>query len=54
LRLTSLAQPLPDLVPQGTQAVLAYLCSLPDAKAQYEAKLLLVGHGEVGKKSPAV
>jgi hypothetical protein len=28
--------------------VLAYPCSLPDAEAQYEAKLLLVGDGEAG------
>jgi internalin A len=46
-----LAEPLPDLVAQGSQAVLAYLRSLRDAETQYEAKLLLVGDGEAGKSS---
>jgi internalin A len=46
-----LAEPLPELVEQGTDALLAYLRSLRDAEAQYEAKLLLLGDGEAGKSS---
>jgi GTPase SAR1 family protein len=46
-----LVEPLPDLVGQGTPAVLAYLRSLRDAEAQHEAKLLLVGDPEAGKSS---
>jgi internalin A len=46
-----LVEPLPGLVAQGPQAVLAYLRSLDDAEPQYDAKLLLVGEGEAGKSS---
>jgi internalin A len=46
-----LADPLPELVARGTAALVAYLDSLEDAVAQYEAKLLLVGEGNVGKTS---
>jgi len=46
-----LAEPLPDIVKRGTDALVAYLRSLEDAVAQYEAKLLLVGEGNVGKTS---
>jgi internalin A len=47
-----LAEPLPELVERGTPALLAYLRSLQKAGArQYEAKLLLVGEGNVGKSS---
>jgi internalin A len=46
-----LAEPLPELVSQGTPAVLAYLRSLRDAEAQFEAKLLLLGDPEAGKSS---
>jgi internalin A len=47
--------PLPDLITElaarGTDALAAYLRSLGDAVAQYEAKMLLVGEGTVGKTS---
>lgn len=47
-----LAEPLPELVERGTPALLAYLRSLLEAGTrQYEAKLLLVGEGNVGKSS---
>jgi internalin A len=46
-----LAEPLPELVERGTPALLAYLRSLQDGTRQYEAKLLLVGEGNVGKSS---
>jgi internalin A len=44
-----LGEPLSELARQGTQAVLAYLRSLLDAEARYEAKLLLVGEARAGK-----
>ena len=44
-----LADPLPDLVQRGRDAVLTYLRSVSDAVPQYEAKVLLVGEGNVGK-----
>jgi internalin A len=44
-----LVEPLPGLVAQGPQAVLADLRSLDDAEPQYEAKLLLVGEGEAAR-----
>jgi internalin A len=44
-----LAAPLSELAEPGTEAVLAYLRSLIDAEALYEAKLLLVGEGRAGK-----
>ena len=46
-----LDDPLPELVERGADALAAYLGSLDDAVAQYEAKLLLVGEGNVGKTS---
>jgi internalin A len=46
-----LDDPLPELVGRGSNALATYLRSLEDAIAQYEAKLLLIGEGEVGKTS---
>ncbi len=46
-----LADPLPMLVEQGQAALAAYLRSLYDSQPQYDAKLLLVGEGNVGKSS---
>jgi internalin A len=46
-----LDEPLPDLIRRGNKALAAYLRSLEDARPQYEAKLLLVGEGNVGKTS---
>ena len=52
-----LDDPLPELVRRGADALAAYLGSLDEtatlyeAKGQYEAKLLLVGEGNVGKTS---
>jgi Leucine-rich repeat (LRR) protein/GTPase SAR1 family protein len=46
-----LAEPLPELMEQGLGAVAIYLRSLRDGIAQYEAKVLLVGEGNVGKTS---
>lgn len=46
-----LVEPLPGLVEQGSEAVLAYLRSLVDAEARYEAKLLLVGEPSAGKST---
>jgi Leucine-rich repeat (LRR) protein len=46
-----LADPLPELVKRGTDELAAYLRSLYDAKPHYEAKLLVVGEGNVGKTS---
>jgi internalin A len=46
-----LREPLPDLIQQGTGAVAVYLRSLYDGIAQYEAKVLLIGEGNVGKTS---
>lgn len=46
-----LAEPLPTLLKRGTSALLTYLRSLDDGKPQYEAKVLLVGEGGVGKSS---
>jgi internalin A len=43
--------PLPEIVARGDKALVAYLRSLEDALPQYEAKLLLVGEGNVGKTS---
>jgi internalin A len=51
LRGLALPEPYPDLVERGTPAVLAYLRSLADGQPQYEAKLMLVGEGEVGKST---
>jgi GTPase SAR1 family protein len=46
-----LADPLPMLVERGQAALAAYLRSLYDGQPQYDAKLLLVGEGNVGKSS---
>ena len=46
-----LAEPFPELLRQGAGAVAVYLRSLRDGIAQYEAKVLLVGEGNVGKTS---
>ncbi len=46
-----LGDPLPELVERGANELATYLRSLSDAIAQYEAKLLLVGEGNVGKTS---
>jgi len=46
-----LREPLPELVGRGSAALATYLRSLEDAVPQYEAKLLLVGEGNVGKTS---
>ena len=43
--------PPPEVVRQGTPAVLAYLRALPQAVERFEAKLLLVGEGRMGKSS---
>jgi internalin A len=44
-----LREPLPELVNRGQQALAVYLRSLDDASPLFEAKLLLVGEGKVGK-----
>jgi internalin A len=46
-----LADPLPTFVERGQAALAAYLRSLYDSQPQYDAKLLLVGEGNVGKSS---
>lgn len=46
-----LADPLPRLVARGAAELATYLRSLHDAEPQYEAKLLVVGEGNVGKTS---
>nr|WP_225980861.1 COR domain-containing protein [Micromonospora sp. B006] len=46
-----LADPLPDLLTRGLDALAAYLRSLEDAVPHYEAKVLIVGEGAVGKSS---
>ena len=46
-----LVDPLPEILNRGANAVATYLRSLEDAIPQYEAKLLLVGEGNVGKTS---
>jgi GTPase SAR1 family protein len=46
-----LKEPLPELIAQGRGALAIYLQSLHDSVAQYEAKVLLVGEGNVGKTS---
>ena len=44
-----LDDPLPGFVNRGADALATYLRSLEDAIAQFDAKLLLVGEGNVGK-----
>ncbi|MEM7476761.1 MAG: leucine-rich repeat domain-containing protein, partial [Planctomycetota bacterium] len=46
-----LDDPLPELMKRGTDALLAYLRSLSESEEQFEAKMLLVGEGNVGKTS---
>ena len=46
-----LPEPLPELIQQGGGAVAVYLRSLRDGITQYEAKVLLIGEGNVGKTS---
>jgi internalin A len=46
-----LREPLPELVERGADALATYLRSLKDAIPHYEAKVLLVGEGNVGKTS---
>jgi internalin A len=46
-----LNDPLPELAERGADALAIYLRSLEDAVPQYEAKLLLIGEGNVGKTS---
>lgn len=46
-----LHDPLPEIIGRGPVALGAYLQSLDDEVALYEAKLLLVGEGNVGKSS---
>ena len=46
-----LADPLPELAQRGAPELATYLRSLHDAEPQYEAKLLVVGEGDVGKTS---
>lgn len=48
----ALPDPYPELIERGTQAVLTYVRSLTkeeETQPQYEAKLILVGEGSVGK-----
>ena len=44
-------EPMPELIRQGENALAIYLRSLRDSVAQYEAKVLLIGEGNVGKTS---
>lgn len=46
-----LAEPLPELAMRGADALATYLDSLEDVGLQYQAKMLLVGEGNVGKTS---
>ena len=46
-----LREPLPEVIERGGAELITYLRSLEDAVIQYEAKLLLVGEGNVGKTS---
>jgi len=46
-----LNEPFPELIARGADAIATYLRSLEDAIRQYEAKVLLVGEGNVGKTS---
>jgi internalin A len=46
-----LHDPLPELIGRGSDALAAYLASLEDVVAQFDAKVLLVGEGNVGKTS---
>jgi internalin A len=46
-----LAEPLPSLLARGNQYLFSYLRSLGDGESRYEAKVILVGEGNVGKTS---
>jgi len=46
-----LRDPLAELIDRGSDALASYLHSLRDAVPQYEAKVLVVGEGGVGKSS---
>ncbi|HET9253796.1 MAG TPA: leucine-rich repeat domain-containing protein, partial [Pseudonocardiaceae bacterium] len=46
-----LPDPFPELISRGSDALAAYLASLDDVVEQFEAKVLLVGEGNVGKTS---
>jgi internalin A len=46
-----LSDPLPELAARRPAELATYLRSLHDASAQYEAKMILVGEGNVGKTS---
>ena len=46
-----LPEPFPELIKRGPGALAAYLRSLDNAVPQFEAKVLLVGEGNVGKTS---
>ena len=46
-----LREPIPELAARGPETLAAYLRSLDDATPQYQAKVLLVGEGNVGKTS---
>jgi GTPase SAR1 family protein len=46
-----LRDPVPELIGRGSGALANYLHSLDDAVPQFEAKVLLVGEGNVGKTS---
>lgn len=46
-----LRDPLPEIIGRGSHALATYLRSLDNEVALYEAKLLLVGEGNVGKTS---
>ncbi|MER7459124.1 COR domain-containing protein [Micromonospora sp. NPDC126480] len=46
-----LNDPLPEIIGRGLDALRTYLSSLEDAIPNYEAKVLLVGEGNVGKTS---
>ena len=46
-----LAEPLPELIERGLPALAIYLKSLSDGVEQYEAKIMILGEGNVGKTS---
>ena len=46
-----LAEPLPELIERGLPALTVYLNSLSDGVEQYEAKIMILGEGKVGKTS---
>ncbi|MFI5910511.1 COR domain-containing protein [Dactylosporangium sp. NPDC051541] len=46
-----LREPIPELLVRGVEALCVYLRSIRDGVAHYEAKVLLIGEGNVGKTS---